>query len=93
MADDLLGEKLSDVVKRLQQRRADAALHPSRNFPVEPVEQTADQRRQQNVRGYADYFFNHKTPPITTQIMMISTAAAKIWLYRIMRSAWMKSSK
>ena len=47
--DGLFVPQFKEIVERLQNRRTDTALHPRGNFPVEPGQQPADDRRQNQV--------------------------------------------
>ena len=83
--DHLLGEQLAQVVIRLQQRRARAALHAGGNFAVQPVQQHAGGRGQHQVGNDRNNRQHHTAPPMITQSMTTSTPVATMTDGRISR--------
>ena len=73
----LFAEQLMNVIERLKQRRPLPALHAGRHLPVQPFQQSAGERRPDQIYNCNDKGSHTATPPIVRISRIISAPAAK----------------
>ena len=73
----LFAEQLMNVIERLKQRRTLPALHAGRHLPVQPFQQSAGERRPDQIYNCNDKGSHTATPPIVRISRIISAPAAK----------------